>query len=115
MGDLESIIAGTYIIVGVPLFELTIIEGVSYLVERAVRLRERSALRNPLTVNDYKFVSEFYSTDDGLEPTPNTEEEKDAICNLGSRTDVLRKTPSCIEMHLKRRYKYVELYNRYRR
>ena len=60
LSNLQSILAGTYIIIGVPLFELTMVEVVSLLVERSVRARERIVLKQPLTEDDFRFASEFY-------------------------------------------------------
>ena len=60
LSNLQSILAGTYLIIGVPLFELTMVEVVSLLVERSVRARERIVLKQPLTEDDFRFASEFY-------------------------------------------------------
>ena len=84
----QAILVGSYIIIGVPLFELTMIELVSLLVERAVRARERNTLRRPLTEGDWNFMTEL------LPDETDSESDEDQSRANDSEADVMSGTRS---------------------
>jgi hypothetical protein len=59
LGTVRSLLVGTYIIVGVPIFAFTMGQFAYFLVENAIRINEQQLMLRPLTADEFKFAFEL--------------------------------------------------------
>lgn len=59
LGTTRSLLVGTYIIIGVPIFAYTMGQFAELLVERAIRYNEQRLMMRPLTTDEYKFAHQL--------------------------------------------------------
>jgi hypothetical protein len=73
LGSTEALLAGTYIVVGVPLFSLFMAEIAASIVEYNVRSNVRSKVPAKLSADDFKFAYNFYENSQKDDDNKDTE------------------------------------------
>ena len=77
LGTVRSLLVGSYIIVGVPIFAYTMGQFAEFLVEHAIRVNEQNLMLRPLTEEEFRFAYELQKGTVLADVYANEEEEEE--------------------------------------